>query len=241
MNRVSGNGYLTQGINFGIGIISPASTDNLVEENTVTGNSNGIYLVAGTQGNTIRRNLVTGNPPVQISVDDPPSSGADIRNLATPGANTFENNTCLTSVNAPCPSIGVSFTANPNPIPVAGNALYGATTLDWLAPGVQAVEIHIGSPNGPHFAGEGNRGSAQTGTWVADGTTFYLQDVSGGNPLTSDHTLATLVVHLQRVGQASLLHRHLLLAGAGSVIPLLGVVLCGFWWRRRVGPKQGRI
>jgi hypothetical protein len=31
---------------------------------------------------------------------------------------------------------------------------------------------------------------------LSDGLTFYLQDVSGGNPLTSDYTLATLVVHL---------------------------------------------
>jgi hypothetical protein len=28
--------------------------------------------------------------------------------------------------------------------------------------------------------------------------TFYLQDVSGGRPLTSDYTLAELVVHLQQ-------------------------------------------
>jgi hypothetical protein len=29
--------------------------------------------------------------------------------------------------------------------------------------------------------------------------TFYLQDVSGGKPLISDNTLATLVVHLQKM------------------------------------------
>jgi hypothetical protein len=33
---------------------------------------------------------------------------------------------------------------------------------------------------------------------VTDGTTFYLQDVSGGKPLTANNTLATVVVHLQR-------------------------------------------
>ena len=50
----------------------------------------------------------------------------------------------------------------------------------------------------------GFRGSAQTGAWVTDGTTFYLQDVSGGNPLTADYTLATVVVHLQKSGSAAL-------------------------------------
>jgi hypothetical protein len=64
------------------------------------------------------------------------------------------------------------------------------------APG--AIEIHVGSPNGPLFTSVGNHGSAQTGPRVTDGTTFYLQDISGGRPLAANNTLATLVVHLQR-------------------------------------------
>jgi hypothetical protein len=92
---------------------------------------------------------------------------------------------------------GTSLTASPNPIPVMG-AADGATTIGWNAPNAANVEIHIGSPNGPLFASGGNQGSVQTGPWVAEGTTFYLQDVSGGKPLTASNTLATLVVHLQR-------------------------------------------
>ena len=42
-------------------------------------------------------------------------------------------------------------------------------------------------------------GSAQTGAWVTDGMTFYLQDVTGGKPLTANNTLATLVVHLLKL------------------------------------------
>jgi hypothetical protein len=34
----------------------------------------------------------------------PLSQAADILNLAPPGANTFERNTCVTAVNAPCPN-----------------------------------------------------------------------------------------------------------------------------------------
>lgn len=93
---------------------------------------------------------------------------------------------------------GASLTAAPNPIPVTGGALFGTTTLTWVAPNAQEIEIHIGSPSGELFTQWGNRGSITTGAWVADGTTFYLQDVTGGLPLTSANTLASVVVHLQK-------------------------------------------
>ena len=58
-NQTSGNGYTDQsgvvGDDFGIGIVSPASTGNMIEENSALGNSNGISLVAGISGNVIRR------------------------------------------------------------------------------------------------------------------------------------------------------------------------------------------
>jgi parallel beta-helix repeat protein len=185
-------------LNFGIGLPAPTNADNIIEDNVIVGNANGIYVVMGAQGNIFRRNLVTGNPPVQVSVDNPSSSGFDIRNLATAGTNTFQGNTCLTSLNAPCSSATPSLTASPNPIPVTGNAAVGSTTIGWIAGDVDAVEVHIGSPNGRLFAGGGNRGSSQTGPWVSDGMTFYLQDVSEGKALTAANTLATLVVNLKK-------------------------------------------
>jgi len=173
-----------------------------------------------------------------VSLDNASSSGVDVKNLADAGANAFEGNVCGTSINAPCPSVGPSFTANPNPIPVTGNAIVGQTTLNWNAPDAQVIEIHIGSPNGTLYTEQGNRGSIQTGVWVSDGLTFYLQDVTGGNPLTSNYTLATLVVHLQRPGQASVWRRRPVWMAGASAIPLLGLVLCGFVWRRRVLPPD---
>lgn len=143
-----------------------------------------------------------GNPPVQVSLDNSSASGFDIKNLATAGANAFEGNTCLTSLNAPCSSVGPSITANPNPIPVSGNSLVGATTISWNAPDAQSIEIHIGSPGGRLFTQNTNRGSMATEVWVTDGMTFYLQDVTDGKPLTSDYTLATLVVNLQKSSAA---------------------------------------
>jgi hypothetical protein len=62
-------------------------------------------MAAGVQGNTLRGNLVAGNPPVQVAVDHSSSPGVDIKNQATPGVNAFEDNVCLTSVNAPCPAV----------------------------------------------------------------------------------------------------------------------------------------
>lgn len=62
-------------------------------------------MVAGVQGNIIRKNLVAGNPAVQVAVDHTASSGVDIKNQAAAGANTFEDNVCLTSLNAPCPTV----------------------------------------------------------------------------------------------------------------------------------------
>jgi parallel beta-helix repeat protein len=77
----------------------------VVEGNTVTGNTNGLYMTKAVQGNVIRRNLIVGNPPVQVDLDHPSAKGVDILNLAPDGKNTFRGNKCLTSVNAPCPAI----------------------------------------------------------------------------------------------------------------------------------------
>ena len=90
----------------------------------------------------------------------------------------------------------LSFTASPNPIPVAAGAAFGVTTISWNAPSAQVIEVRVGSPSGPLFAEDGNVGSQQTFDWVTDGMTFYLQDVSTNQPLTPVNTLATLVVHL---------------------------------------------
>lgn len=62
-------------------------------------------IVAGTQGNSFRGNLIAGNPPMQVAVDHTASGGVDIKNQSTSAANTFEDNVCLTSLNGPCPAL----------------------------------------------------------------------------------------------------------------------------------------
>jgi hypothetical protein len=70
------------------------------------GNTNGIVILNGNAlGNLILRNLVIGNPPVQISVDYPATGGVDIRNLSAPDVNMIQDNVCLTAQNADCPNV----------------------------------------------------------------------------------------------------------------------------------------
>jgi hypothetical protein len=145
-------------------------------------------------------------------------------------------NSCGTSLNAPCPSIETSFSASPNPIPVAANAIYGETTLSWIAPSASVIQVRVNKPDGPLLATQGYRGSTHAGAWVADGTVFYLQDYTGGKPLTSDYTLATVVVHLQRSSASA----HFPGAPYGRAIAgsafLAGILLCSFI----VLPRQSR-
>ena len=74
----------------------------------------------------------------------------------------------------------------------------GVTTLTWTSvPVVTATEVHVDSPTGPVFSkmlGRQAPAGKTTGKWVSDGMTFYLQDVSGGLPLTAANTLATVAV-----------------------------------------------
>ena len=78
----------------------------------------------GLQGNTIRGNIITGNPPVQVAADHAATTGYDIKNMATAGGNTFDGNLCLTGLNAPCP--GVPAGGNPGLASELESAVCGA-------------------------------------------------------------------------------------------------------------------
>jgi hypothetical protein len=115
LNVYSGNGSATSTLpsgasnNFGVGLVG-TSKDNLIEKNKIGGNLNGVLIMATTQGgNVIRRNIIAGNPPVQVSKEFGASIGADIQDLSAAGTNTFEDNRCLTYAGsvapAPCPNI----------------------------------------------------------------------------------------------------------------------------------------
>ena len=100
-NVYSGNGSVEPANNdFGIGLVG-SSSDNLIEENIIGGNTNGVLLQANARGNLIRRNTIVGNPPAQVSATFGAAVGADIMNLAPASANTFEDNVCFTYAGEP--------------------------------------------------------------------------------------------------------------------------------------------
>jgi hypothetical protein len=99
---------------FGIGLVG-SSSGNVIEENGIGGNINGLALLrlggATPTGNLIRKNVIVGNPPIEVSADNPGINpvGADIRDFSEAGSNTFEDNLCITYTGAtdppPCPNL----------------------------------------------------------------------------------------------------------------------------------------
>jgi parallel beta-helix repeat protein len=114
-NLFSGNGSAvspTMGNNdFGVGLLF-GSSGNVIEDNSIGGNANGILIHADAVNNVIRRNVVAGNPPSEISRLLGKDIGFDIRDeSAVPGSgdrNHFRHNWCVTYSGpgpAACPNL----------------------------------------------------------------------------------------------------------------------------------------
>lgn len=103
-NEYSGNGLAAPNNDFGVGLLT-GTDHNVIEENSIGGNTNGVWIGASAGiGNVIRRNIIAGNPPVQLGA----TGGVDIRHNA-PASIAFEDNLCVTyqgtAMPPPCPSI----------------------------------------------------------------------------------------------------------------------------------------
>jgi FkbM family methyltransferase len=96
-----------------------------------------------------------------------------------------------------------TISATPNPIPRMG-PWPSRTTIAWTSEHADALEVHIDAPDGPLFSRSGPSGSATTGNWVIDGMTFFLQNVTDGRPLTTDHTIARISITFTSVGELAL-------------------------------------
>ena len=144
----------------------------------------------------------------------------------------------------PLPGTGVpsgTFTATPNPIPdMTGNGL-GIATLSFNFPTVSEVQVRVGAPDGGELSDSPGVGQAVTGPWVQNGTVFYLQNVTGGLPLTAANTLSAITVYVAG-GSASL-------TADPNTIPLgayqattLTWQAPGWWWTEiRVGSADGPV
>ncbi|HYP05674.1 MAG TPA: hypothetical protein VER03_05510, partial [Bryobacteraceae bacterium] len=84
------------------------------------------------------------------------------------------------------------------PDTIVSSSGVGIAEVMWEVPEGLAVEIHVDAPDGPLFAAATRSGSARTAEWVKDGMQFYLQNVTGGKPLTPQNTLATAKVRVTR-------------------------------------------
>jgi hypothetical protein len=118
-SEFAGNGSIAPGTtipgpipnDFGVGLVG-SSSGNIIEENGIGGNIIGLALfpISATltpTGNLIRKNVIVGNPPIEVSAGNPAINpvGADIRDFSAPGSNTFEDNLCITYTGAspsPC-------------------------------------------------------------------------------------------------------------------------------------------
>lgn len=88
--------------------------------------------------------------------------------------------------------------ASPNPVRCSarGSGL-SSVDLEWTLEGTEAVEVRVGRPDGALLSHTALSGKTKTGDWVADGMLFFLQDVLGGLPLTSENTLDVVRVRVE--------------------------------------------
>jgi hypothetical protein len=159
--------------------------------------------------NATRAQIRVGSPSGPVLIDGGPSGTADTAEWVSEGLTFYLQDTSNgvpgTTVDTivahlvPQQDIGDSsdengfFVAWPNPIPMSSSGTTGQTTLSYCVPGAKALEIRVDSPSGPLLVKSGSSGTAQTANWVVDGMTFYLQDVSDGEP---GRTAKTVTAHL---------------------------------------------
>jgi hypothetical protein len=205
-----------------IGVTAYGGAAPLIQSSAILGYAARILATEALHSGSIRTQIarlgIATTPPLDGADHLPPPSGSQyfptdtnaITETRTPGQVLYlayggasllaggffpngVNGSLNTSSAAAAITDGASITASPNPIHVVAGA-DGATTISWNAPTAQIIQVRIGSPTGALFTDNFNSGSMQTAAWVTNGMTFYLQDVTNGKPLTSQNTLATLVV-----------------------------------------------
>jgi hypothetical protein len=148
-SEVAGNGGPEPGVpepsapfpnDFGIGLVGE-SDSNLIEENGVGGNVNGLAIfplgALVPQNNLIKRNVFAGNPPTMVYEVVGPAGGSDVRDfVGAAGNNRFEQNLCLTYG-----PFGAAAGSPIDPAPCAG---------------IEDVSARPFEPKVPQFAGHQN-------------------------------------------------------------------------------------
>lgn len=208
-----------------IGVTAYGGAAPLIQNKTILGYAARILAVEAAHSGNIRAQVARlgiATKPLDGADHAPPPSGSQyfptdsmaLTEVRTPGQVLFlayaasnapsggffpngVNGNLNMSAGSAANTDGATITASPNPIPVSAGSAYGATTISWSAPSSMEIQVRVNSPNGPLLTDMGNNGSVKTGVWVSNGTPFYLQDVSGGKPLTAANTVASVIVNLQ--------------------------------------------
>ena len=72
----------------------------------------------------------------------------------------------------------------------------GKTTVYWKTP-VKDVQLRIGAANGKLWGNGGGTSHSETGPWVSNGMTFFLQDATAPDPTSPNATMAKLTVYVK--------------------------------------------
>jgi len=166
--------------------------------NPFTANANGngqITLTWSTPG-VAATEIHLSAPAGQLFTRGSGSGSATTGDWVTSGMTFY-----LQDVSASTPGTTLAtFTAHsagPSGLPPGTNLLASMNNgqqLFYSATGPTLLEFHLFIPSGPLLARIGpGLGTVNTGQWVTSGMRFFLQDVSNGNPLTYQYTVATAV------------------------------------------------
>jgi glucose/arabinose dehydrogenase len=120
--------------------------------------------------------------------------GAPVHNIEVPK----EGAVFQADFSRAAPAEFATLRAAPNPVLACDGTALGTASLVWSVHGSSAVQLRLGAITGPEITPSAPGRATVEG--VADGTTFYLQDVSGGKPLTAEHTLAVTTVRVTDSG-----------------------------------------
>jgi len=157
---------------FGVGLIG-TSSGNLIEHNSISGNSNGILIQTGASGNTIRENIAAGNPASQVSRTYGPV-GFDIKDeAASNGArNTFERNWCITYSGpgpSPCPKFPAVAPPTISTVTATPNVLWPPSKN--MVPVTIAVTVKDDSDPAPacQVTGVTSNETLEESDWIATG------------------------------------------------------------------------
>ena len=87
---------------------------------------------------------------------------------------------------------------SPNPAPFDARGL-ATVTLEWTSTGAEATELRLSGPGGTLVSRTAGCGRTETGPWVSDGMTFFLQDASADKARTLGSTLDIARVRVKAI------------------------------------------